>query len=169
MLRDGIRKIVKFKHSKTFLLSLVLLGLVYLLASYMVRSGFGRALKAIRDDETVAQVFGYRTSHFKLLIFTVSAGLAAVAGSLFATYITFIDPSTFNLNESIVILAMIILGGLASLRGALLGAFFADCLARGFALCRFSQRCRSSTKASQLWPFAHNLYALPPSRSLGGV
>jgi branched-chain amino acid transport system permease protein len=115
---------LKFSENEAFLLlSLVLLGLVYLLASYMVRSGFGRALKAIRDDETVAQVFGYRTSHFKLLIFTVSAGLAAVAGSLFATYITFIDPSTFNLNESIVILAMIILGGLASLRGALLGAF----------------------------------------------
>ena len=52
----------------------------------------------------------------------IGAALAAVAGALFASYITFIDPSTFTLNESIFILAIIILGGLASNRGALLGA-----------------------------------------------
>ena len=50
--------------------------------------------------------------------------MAAVAGSLFASYITFIDPSTFTLNESIFILAMIILGGLSNIRGAVLGALF---------------------------------------------
>jgi branched-chain amino acid transport system permease protein len=50
--------------------------------------------------------------------------MAAIAGSLFASYITFIDPSTFTLNESIFILAMIILGGLSNIRGAVLGALF---------------------------------------------
>src|SRR6185436_1797939 len=55
-------------------------------------------------------------------IFVVSASLAAVAGSIFASYITFIDPSTFALLESVFILAIVILGGLASHKGAVIGA-----------------------------------------------
>ena len=54
----------------------------------------------------------------------ISAGLASSAGGLFAAYISFIDPSTFTVDESIFILAIIILGGLANLRGSLLGALF---------------------------------------------
>jgi len=114
----------KLSENEAFLLlSLLLLLVVYFVCRFLVGGAFGRVLKAVRDNEVATQVFGYRTSHYKLLVFTLSAGLSAIAGGLFATYITFIDPSTFNLNESIVILAMIILGGLASLRGALLGAF----------------------------------------------
>ena len=87
-------------------------------------SSFGRVLKAIREDEDAIQVFGYNTHQFKLTIFVIGAGMAAVAGSLFASYITFIDPTTFTLVESIFILAIVILGGLANLRGAVLGALF---------------------------------------------
>lgn len=79
-------------------------------------------LKAVREDEEVIQVFGYNTPYYKLVIFLVGAGMASIAGSLFATYITFIDPSTFTLNESVFILSIIILGGLANNRGAVLGA-----------------------------------------------
>ena len=77
---------------------------------------------AIREDEKALQVFGYKTLNFKLAVFTISAVMAAVAGSLFASYITFIDPSSFALMESIFILAMIILGGLGSIRGPVIGA-----------------------------------------------
>jgi branched-chain amino acid transport system permease protein len=97
---------------------------VYTIARFVVQSSFGRVLKAIREDEKAIQVFGYNTNVFKLVIFVLSAGMAAIAGSLFASYITFIDPSTFTLNESIFILAMIILGGLANIRGAVVGAVF---------------------------------------------
>ena len=116
---------IDFSNSFNFLaLALIFLVLVYLASSFIVNSSFGRALKAIREDEEAIRVFGYNTLYFKLAIFVMSAGMAAVAGSLFASYITFIDPSSFILAESIFILAIIILGGLANLRGSILGALF---------------------------------------------
>ena len=106
------------------ILALIFFGIVYLISQFIVNSSFGRALKAIREDEPAAQIFGYRTFGYKLLIFVIGAMMAALAGSLFATYVTFVDPSTFTLNESIFILAIIILGGLANIRGSVLGAVF---------------------------------------------
>jgi branched-chain amino acid transport system permease protein len=106
------------------ILVLVFLLGVYLLSRFIINSSFGRALKAIREDEEALQVFGYRTLYYKLAIFVIGAAFAAVAGSLFASYITFIDPSTFTLMESIFILALIILGGLANLKGSIIGAIF---------------------------------------------
>lgn len=112
-----------FSNNLSFLiLSVIFLGLVYAACQYISKSSFGRVLKAIREDEEAIGVFGYRTLWYKLAIFVVGAMLAAVAGSLFASYITFIDPSSFALMESIFILAIIILGGLASNKGAVLGA-----------------------------------------------
>lgn len=104
------------------ILAIILAGVVYFAAQYIARSSFGRVLKAIREDEQAIQVFGYRTHVYKLTIFVVSAGMAAIAGALFASYITFIDPSSFVLMESILILAIVIVGGLANNRGAVLGA-----------------------------------------------
>ena len=114
----------EFSGSFSFLiLTFVLAGAVYLIGRYIVNSSFGRVLKAIREDEEAISVFGYNTLYFKLAIFVIAAALAAVGGSLFASYITFIDPSTFTLLESIFILAIIILGGLSNIRVAVLGAF----------------------------------------------
>lgn len=116
---------ISFSSNVNFLiLSAVLLLVVYVAAKFITTSSFGRAIKAIREDEEAIQVFGYNTLYYKLVIFVISAGIAAVAGALFASYITFIDPSTFMVNESIFILAIIILGGLASLRGSIIGALF---------------------------------------------
>jgi len=106
------------------LLTLIFLLLTFLVARWLTTSSFGRVLKAIREDEPALQVFGYRTGHYKLAIFVIGAALAALAGALFAAYITFIDPSSFALFESIFILAIIILGGLANLKGSVLGALF---------------------------------------------
>lgn len=105
-------------------LVLVGLGIIYLLAHFIVNSSFGRVLKAIREDEQAIQVFGYNTWYFKLVIFVISAAMAALAGSLYASYITYIDPSNFTLFESIFILSIIILGGMANLRGSIVGAIF---------------------------------------------
>lgn len=113
-----------FFNSNFLLLAGFCLLLTYLISRFIVHSSFGRILKTIREDEQAISVFGYNTLHFKLAIFVIGAGLAAVAGALFASYITFIDPTTFHLNESIFILAIIILGGLANLQGSLLGAVF---------------------------------------------
>ncbi len=104
------------------LLSLAALAIIYGSAKFLADSSFGRALRGIREDEEALSVFGYHTLSYKLLIFVISAGMAAVAGALYASYITFIDPSSFTINESIFMLAIIILGGLGSLRGAVIGA-----------------------------------------------
>ncbi|MCI0566441.1 branched-chain amino acid ABC transporter permease [bacterium] len=110
-------------HGAMFFLALVLFVIVYGAARFLVRSDFGRALRAIREDEEALLVFGYHTRAYKLFVFVAAAAMASVAGSLFAVYVTFIDPKTFALFESIFILSLIILGGLGSLRGAVVGAF----------------------------------------------
>lgn len=128
----GIAGIIKptlfelsFSSNLSFLiLVLVFLALTYLVSRFIARSSFGRVLKAVREDEKAIQVFGYNTLHYKLAIFVISAGMAAVAGSFFASYITFIEPTGFDIMESILILTIIILGGLANLRGSILGALF---------------------------------------------
>ena len=103
-------------------LSVVFLIVVYLVCRFITKSSFGRVLKAIREDEKAIKVFGYNTLWYKLAIFVISAMMASIAGSLFASYITFIDPSSFVLMESIFILAIVILGGLANNKGAIIGA-----------------------------------------------
>jgi len=103
-------------------LALILLLLVYLIASFITSSSFGRVLHAIREDEEAIAVFGYRTTYYKLAIFVISAMLAALAGALYASYFTYIEPFSFQVVNSIFILAVIILGGLSSHRGAVLGA-----------------------------------------------
>ena len=116
---------INFADNLNFLiLALVSLGLIYFISRFIVNSSFGRVLKTIREDEEAIQVFGYNTLFVKLAIFVISAAIAAVAGSFFASYITFVDPSSFRLMESVFILAIIILGGLANLRGSILGALF---------------------------------------------
>jgi branched-chain amino acid transport system permease protein len=112
-----------FSDNLSFLLLAIVLGLIiYGVCVYVTKSSFGRVLKAIREDEQAIKVFGYHTLWYKLAIFVIGAMMASVAGGLFASYITFIDPSTFTLNESIFLLAIVILGGLANNRGAVLGA-----------------------------------------------
>lgn len=116
---------INFANNFNFMaLALIFLVLIYFTSRFVANSSFGRVLKAIREDETAIAVFGYNTLYFKLVIFVISAAMAAVAGSLFASYITFIDPSSFQLTESMFILAIIILGGLANLRGSILGTLF---------------------------------------------
>lgn len=113
-----------FSSNVSFLLlALAFLALVYLISRFLVNSSFGRVLKAIREDEKAIRVFGYHTLSYKLAIFVIAAGMAAVAGSLFASYITFIDPTSFVVLESVFILAIVILGGFANLKGSVLGAF----------------------------------------------
>ena len=112
-----------FSSNLSFLILSIVFGIiVYGLCVYITRSSFGRVLKAIREDEQAIQIFGYNTLWYKLAIFVIGAVFAPVAGALFASYITFIDPSTFTLTESIFILAIIILGGLSNNKGAVLGA-----------------------------------------------
>lgn len=109
-------------NSAFFVLSLIVLALIYALYVYIDRSSYGRALKAIREDEGLAVVMGYPAHRMKTVIFLLSAVIAGIAGALFASYIAFIDPSTFQVHESIFLFTIIIIGGLASGVGSIVGA-----------------------------------------------
>ena len=104
------------------ILCAVFLALVAAISWFVVTSSFGRVLKAIREDETAAAVFGYRTTYYKLAIWVISAMMAGLAGGLFGSFTTFVDPFSFVLLESMLLVSIVILGGLASIRGSLLGA-----------------------------------------------
>ncbi|MBI4010890.1 MAG: branched-chain amino acid ABC transporter permease [Candidatus Rokubacteria bacterium] len=99
----------------------VLLGLLGL-AGNLVDSRAGRALRAIHGSEAAAQAVGIDTARFKLGIFAVAGGVTALAGGLYAHYLTFINPSPFGFGYSVELVVMVVLGGVASLGGALLGA-----------------------------------------------
>ena len=86
------------------------------------RSSFGRTLKALREDEQLTRLQGYNTKHFKSIVFVVSAMMSGIAGAMFASYISFIDPSTFQLKEGIFLFTIIIVGGLSSAKGSIAGA-----------------------------------------------
>ena len=119
------------------LLTLVFLALTVIVAWLIVTSSFGRVLMAIREDEDAIQVFGYRAERFKLAVWVISAMMAALAGGLVASEQTFIDPNSFILLESILMVAIVILGGLGSLRGSLLGALIFVILLEGLRFAPF--------------------------------
>ena len=89
---------------------------------FIVNSSFGRVLTAIREDEQAIEVFGYKAIYYKLAIWVISAMIAALAGALIAGLISFIEPPSFTLLDSILIVSIVIIGGLASLWGSVLGA-----------------------------------------------
>ncbi len=104
------------------LLVLVCLAIAATIGWYLVTSSFGRVLTAIREDEGAIEVFGYRSTHYKLAVWVISAMMAGLAGALFASWASFIDPNSFILLESILLVSIVILGGLATIWGSLLGA-----------------------------------------------
>jgi branched-chain amino acid transport system permease protein len=114
---------LSFRPPALYLTLVVLAVALALVITYrLVKSYHGRALRAIRDHEITAQVMGVNTPAYKIMIFTLAAGLAGLAGSLYAHYITFINPESFGLHTSILILCMVVLGGMGSISGAALGA-----------------------------------------------
>ena len=88
----------------------------------IVRSPFGRVLKAIREDEVFAQAAGKNVAAHKVLVFVIGAGMAAIAGVMYAHYISFIDPTSFTVMESIFIISIVIIGGSGNLWGPVVGA-----------------------------------------------
>jgi branched-chain amino acid transport system permease protein len=105
---------------------LILVAVFVLLTFFVIRrvvnSPFGRILRAIREDETAALAVGKDVNKYKIIVFAIGAFFAGIAGSLYAHYITFIDPSSFTVMESITILLMVVFGGMGSLSGSFIGA-----------------------------------------------
>jgi len=104
-------------------LSLALAAVTYAICRRLTGSAFGRVLRAVRDDEIAAQATGKNVVLVKIVITTISSALGALAGSLYAHYITYINPTSFTLDESIFITSLVILGGTERLAGPMVGAF----------------------------------------------
>jgi branched-chain amino acid transport system permease protein len=101
---------------------LLLVSLVILSMRHIIDSRLGRALSAIREDELAAKSMGIDTTRYKIIAFAVGAFFAGIAGSFHAHYTSFIDPQSFSFGESTIILAMVVLGGMSSIKGSVLGA-----------------------------------------------
>jgi branched-chain amino acid transport system permease protein len=101
-------------------LALVIVGVV--ICYRLERSRIGRAWMAIREDEIAAKAMGINTRNLKLLAFGMGATFGGVAGVLFASFQGFVSPESFSLQESVLIVAMVVLGGLGHIPGVVIGA-----------------------------------------------
>jgi len=114
---------IKFSSTNEFLLlSFVIMVITFFIIRRIVKSPFGRVLNSIREDEIAAQALGKDITKYKVMATVIGSFFAGIAGSLYAHYITFIDPTTFTLMETILIVSMVILGGSGSVYGSFVGA-----------------------------------------------
>jgi branched-chain amino acid transport system permease protein len=108
-------------ESGILVISIMLLALITSIYYVLINSPWGRTLMALRDDELAARNLGKRARVFKMQTFGIACGMAAVAGALYASYVGFVDPNISLLEQSILILCMVIVGGSRPLMGPLLG------------------------------------------------
>ena len=102
----------------------VIVAILLFLTYHLLRSRVGRAWVAIRDNETAAEAFGINLTKYKLQAFVISASMTGLAGALYATWATTAASSMSSADQTIAFLAMIVVGGLGSLTGSILGAIF---------------------------------------------
>lgn len=110
----GIPRITNFTNA--YWIMIVVMALLFTLTN----SRHGRAIISIREDEIASESVGIFTTRYKLLGFSISAFVAGIGGGLFAHYIAFLDPNTFNFMKSVEIVVIVVLGGLGSLTGTII-------------------------------------------------
>jgi len=170
-----------------FFLTLVCAGIAAYFAWRLESSRLGRAWMAVRDDEDVAQALGINLVKVKLLAYGLGAAFAGLSGSIFAVMLTSVYPSSFQLLVSINVLALIIVGGMGSLPGVIVGSLALvglPELLREFGEYRYlfygvalivMMRIRpeglwpSATRRRELHDFAGDLDVVEPSPAVAGV
>ena len=105
-------------------LSIVLAVAIALLFNAIKKSPYGRVLKAMRRDEQAVKALGRNTVMFKVQTFFLSAACSGLAGLIYASYVSYIDPTSFTLDESIFIITALFIGGIGNIKGPILGALF---------------------------------------------
>lgn len=108
--------------SHFFWLASAMAGLCALISWRLKSSPWGRVLIAMREDELAARNLGKNTRLLKVQALAISSALVAVAGALYASYVGYLDPSAASLNESILMLSMVLVGGVGNFRGPVVGA-----------------------------------------------
>lgn len=126
---SGIPKPVIFGYSfeslpQFALLAGALCALVLLFFYGLHNSPLSRYFQGVRDDQLTMLSFGKKPGYYKAIAISISSGVSAIAGTLFACYYSYIDPTSFTMDESILIISIVLIGGLGTLRGSVAGALF---------------------------------------------
>lgn len=120
---SGIPNVVKGHRSLVFAaIALGLAAAVVLLVRALVRGPYGRAIQAMRDDELAFSALGRNAMNIKITIFALGSGIAGVAGGIYAFYYQYITPDQFQILQSAMILTMVVVGGMGSVWGPVVGA-----------------------------------------------
>jgi branched-chain amino acid transport system permease protein len=114
--------------SRYYYLFLTLVVLSVIICYRLENSRIGRAWMAIREDEIAAKAMGINTRNLKLLAFGMGATFGGVAGTMFGAFQSFVSPESFSLQESVMIVAMVVLGGIGHIPGVILGALLLSAL-----------------------------------------
>lgn len=112
----GIRKL------STFTFAFIVLMVCLIVIFNLIQSRTGRAIMALRDNRIAAESVGINVTKYKLLVFSISAAMAGMAGTVFAYNYSTVVPTKFDFNTSILVLVFVVLGGLGSMRGSLIAA-----------------------------------------------
>ena len=107
-----------------YYLSLAVTALMFLFAWNLLRGRTGRAIVAVRDNEIAAETLGIRVAKVKTLTFAYSAMYAGIAGALYTFVVSFVAPDSFTITQAISFLAAVVVGGVATISGAIIGALF---------------------------------------------
>lgn len=110
------------KFLTSYLITIVWATLCFFVIWRLIRSGHGRAFLAVREDEVSAEAMGVDTTQAKVRAFVISSFFAGVAGSLFAHYNNYLNPSTFSFQKSVDAVIIVVLGGMGSMSGSLMAA-----------------------------------------------
>lgn len=110
--------------STYFYINLIIAAICSLLAYNIVSSYMGRAFIAIRDNDIAAEILGVNLTRYKLLAFAISSFYMGIQGGLYALFLGYLEPNMFTFMETITFLVAVIVGGLASVEGAIMGAAF---------------------------------------------
>src|SRR4051794_1797029 len=145
---NGVHKISLFGHeftdpSQIFWIFLVIALVVLAVCWRLGESPYGRVLKGLREDEVATRSLGKNTTRFKSSVFSLTAGVAGLAGACLVYYYSSANPLFFSLNQSIAMMSMVIIGGAGNFWGAILGAIL----------------IQGST------PFLQNVVAIPPEQA----
>lgn len=106
-----------------FSLAVILLALTYIFLRILISSDFGRIVIAVKQNEKRAELLGYDVRLYKLLTFIIGGAIAGIAGCLYATWGSYTDPSVFALSQSVQIIIWVVVGGVGTLIGPIIGCF----------------------------------------------
>lgn len=129
--RPSIGNYALVSNTSYYYLTITILLLTVLYAANLLRTRVGRAFLAVRDRDIAAQIMGINLFYYKVLAFIISSFFVGIAGALLAHYTMIVSPELYNIHVSIQYLAMVLIGGLGSILGSILGAVFITLLPVG--------------------------------------